>query len=308
MISEIYRAQADLLLQVIPFIAREKNLALKGGTAINLFIREMPRLSVDVDLTYLPIDSRRDALRNIQKSLIRIKSDIENNVDGIYVHTVFEKGGSIMKLNCQKQKAQIKIEVNTITRGNVFPAKLMQVRDTVQKEFGKFAAINVVSLGELYGSKICAAVDRQHPRDIFDIKLLFENEEITDEIWDGFKVSLISHYKPISELVSPVLKDQKSAFKKQFAGMTSIEFTYDEYISTRKTLIKKIKQKLTDEDKRFIVSFEKGEPEWDLFPLPILKELPAVQWKLFNIDKLRKSNPLKHKTLIKKLELILDSI
>ena len=153
MISEIYRAQADLLLQVIPFIAREKHFALKGGTDINLFVREMPRLSVDVDLTYLPVDSRREALRNIQESLIRIKSDIENNINSVYVHTVLEKGGSVIKLTCQKQKAQIKIEVNTITRGNVFPAKFMQVRDKVQKEFGKFAAINVVSLGELYGSK-----------------------------------------------------------------------------------------------------------------------------------------------------------
>ncbi len=136
---------------------------------------------------------------------------------------------------------------------------------------------------------------------------MFENEGLTDEIWSGFKIGLISHYKPISELVSPVLKKQKTAFEKQFAGMTTIEFAYNEYISVRKTLIKKIKERLTDKEKRFIVSFEMGEPEWELFPLPILSELPAVQWKLINIDKLRKTNPSKHKKMIKKLESVLDN-
>ncbi len=64
MISQVYRAQVDLLLQILTYVAKEKMFALKGGTAINLFLREMPRLSVDLDLTYLPIDSREDALKS----------------------------------------------------------------------------------------------------------------------------------------------------------------------------------------------------------------------------------------------------
>ena len=102
----------------------------------------------------------------------------------------------------------------------------MQVRDKVQKEFGKFAAIHVVSFAELYGGKICAALDRQHPRDFFDIKLLLDYEGITTEMWYSFLVSLLSHYKPVNELLNPVLKDQESAFENQFTGMTNIEFTY----------------------------------------------------------------------------------
>ncbi len=156
--------------------------ALKGGTAINLFVREIPRLSVDIDLTYLPLNSRNEALKDIAEGLNRIKLDIEKNIKGIRVHTVPLNGKTDVKLNCQGQNAQIKIEVNTITRGNIFPTNLMQVVDSVQDEFGKFAAINGVSLAELYGGKICAAIDRQHPRDIFDVKLLFENEGLTDEI------------------------------------------------------------------------------------------------------------------------------
>ncbi len=306
MITQAYKAQVDLLLQVLPYIAKEEIFALKGGTAINLFVRDMPRLSVDVDLTYLPINSREEALSDIQKGLGRIKVDLENNVRGLKIHTVPLRAGTDVKLNCQGQGAQIKIEVNTITRGNVFPTELMQVVDSVQDEFNKFAAINVVSLAELYGGKICASIDRQHPRDLFDVKLLFENEGFNNEIWEGFKVGLISHYKPINELLSPVLKDQKSAFKNQFAGMTSIGFSYDDYESTRDTLIRTITQRLTDDDKKFLISFEMGSPIWSLFPQPILKDLPAVKWKLKNIQKLVQLNPEKHKMMIGKLKSILE--
>ncbi len=210
-----------------------------------------------------------------------------------------------MKLNVQGKNAQIKIEVNTITRGHVFPTELMQVRDSVQDDFDKFAAINVISLAELYGGKICAAVDRQHPRDIFDVKLLLDNEEFTDDIWQGVMIGMISHYKPIRELISPILKDQKSAFDNQFAGMTSVEFSYEYYEITRATLIDVIRERLTQNDKKFLLSFEMGEPDWNLFPHKVLKYLPAIKWKLLNIEKLKEANPKKHDLLIDDLKKIL---
>jgi predicted nucleotidyltransferase component of viral defense system len=301
MISKIYRAQVDLLLQVLPYVAKEEMFALKGGTAINLFVREMPRLSVDIDLTYLPVDSRDNALRNIEEALSRIKADIRKNIPEVSVHPVPLHGDTDVKLNCQSRNAQIKIEVNTINRGNIFPTELMQVVDSVQVEFGKFAAINVVSLAELYGGKICAAMERQHPRDLFDVKLLLENEGITDNIWEGFKIGLISHYKPVNELLTPILKNQKPAFEKQFSGMTLEPFTYDDYESTRKTLVENIKERLTDDDKKFLLSFKTGMPEWDLFPYALIEELPAVKWKLLNIRKIKKINPKKHERMINDL-------
>lgn len=302
MISSTYRAQVDLLLQVLPYVAKENLFALKGGTAINLFVREMPRLSVDIDLTYLLIDSREVALKNIEAGLNRIKTDLEKNIPDITVHAVPLGDGSDVKLNVQRKGAQIKIEVNTITRGHVFPLELMQVVESVQDKFDRFAAINVISLAELYGGKICAAIDRQHPRDVFDVKLLLENEGITDEIWDGVKIGLISHYKPIHELLFPILKDQKSAFDNQFAVMTEVEFTYDDYERTRGILIENLQKRLTDNDKKFLLSFENGEPQWNLFPHPILKDLPAVKWKLLNIQKLKNVNSPKHDQMITDLK------
>jgi len=305
MILPTYRAQVDLLLQVLPFVAKEELFALKGGTAINLFVREMPRLSVDIDLTYLPIDSRTDALKNIQAGLGRIKTDIEKNIPRIRINPVPLNEGADVKLNCQGLGAQIKIEVNTITRGNIFPTQLMQVVEPVQNEFDKFAAIKVVSMAELYGGKICAAIDRQHPRDIFDVKLLLDNEGLSDPIWEGFKIGLISHYKPIGELLNPVLKNQVSAFDNQFAGMSTISFSYHDYDDTRASLIKIIDERISNDEKKFLMGFESGEPDWSLFPIPVLKELPAVQWKLLNINKLKEQNLKKHESKIDYLKSVL---
>ena len=306
MILQKYKEQVDLLLQVLPYVAKEKMFALKGGTAINLFVRDMPRLSVDIDLTYQPLNSRHEALAEIEQGLNRIKIDIEKNINGVKINSVPLNGKTDVKLNCQGQNAQIKIEVNTITRGNIFPTQLMQLVNSVQDEFGKFAAINVVSLAELYGGKICAAIDRQHPRDIFDIKLLFENEGFNDDIWNGFKIGLISHYKPINELLNPILKDQSAAFDNQFAGMASIEFSYDNYIHTRQILIDIINKRLTNNDKKFLLSFEKGEPQWDLFPYTGIRDLPAIKWKQINILRLKKENIDKYQQMIKNLEGVLN--
>jgi len=305
MITSKYRAQADLLLRIVPYVAKEEIFALKGGSAINLFVRDMPRLSVDLDLTYLPLDTRNTALKNIHEALANIKNDLQMAIKGITVQAVAAHSETDVKLNCQFKDAQIKIEVNTITRGHIFPVRLKPLTDKVQREFGKFAAINIVSHAELYGGKICAALDRQHPRDLFDVQILFDNEGFSDEVRLGLIVSLLSHYKPVYELLNPVLKEQKPAFERQFSGMSALAFNYDNYEFTRSRLIDETNKWLTKENKELIFSFENGAPDWELFPYKIIKELPAVQWKLLNIRKLRKENLKKHKKLMDALEKVL---
>ena len=181
MIDPKYKVQADLLLQTIPYVAKETIFALKGGTAINLFVRSMPRLSVDIDLTYLPIDDRETALKSISDGLGRIKADLEKSISGISV-TPASREGQDVKINCQVPGAQIKIEVNSTTRGSINQPGLMRVHKVVEEAFGRFAAINVVSFSELFGGKVCAALDRQHPRDLFDVRLLQDNEGLSNDI------------------------------------------------------------------------------------------------------------------------------
>ena len=301
MIDKTYKAQVNLLLQALPFVAKEECFALKGGTAINLFERELPRLSVDIDLTYLPVEGRQTTLDNISQSLSRIKSDIESHINGVSVTTT-KREGQDAKINCQSNEAQIKIEVNTVTRGHIYPTRRMIVSEKVEEEFEKFAEINVVSHAELFGGKICAAMDRQHPRDLFDVKILLEEEGLTTEVKNGFLVALLSHMRPINEVLMPNFVDNRDAYNNQFAGMTGIEFSYDDYEDTRARLIQTIKNTIKPEDKEFILSFKAGTPDWALFPIPIVKELPAVQWKLQNIERLKQENPKKFQELFESLE------
>ncbi len=300
MIDPKYRVQVELLLQTIPYVAKEKIFALKGGTAINLFIRSLPRLSVDIDLTYIPINDRETALSDISDGLGRIKADLEKSIPGISV-TAVSREGEDAKINCQLQKAQIKIEVNTTTRGTINDPELLKVDKKVQESFGRFAAINVVSMGELYGGKICAAVDRQHPRDLFDVKLLLENEGLTEEIKTGFLVALISHMRPINELLNPTFIDQRNAFETQFSGMSDVPFSYEEFEKTREELVSDIKAKLTIEDWVFLVSFKEADPIWEFFNVENASELPAVRWKLQNLERLKQENPKKHTDLVNTL-------
>ncbi|MBN1181958.1 MAG: nucleotidyl transferase AbiEii/AbiGii toxin family protein [Bacteroidales bacterium] len=304
MIDPKYTRQVDLLLQTIPFVAKEKLFALKGGTAINLFLRDMPRLSVDIDLTYLPLDNREQALVNISNGLTRIREELLSSIPGISV-TGTTREGQDVKINCQLPGAQIKIEVNTTTRGHIYPTRLMRVKNSVEEYFGRFAAANVVSLGELFGGKICAALDRQHPRDLFDIRLLLDNEGFTKEIKTGFLMSLISHMRPMHEVIKPLFIDQRHSFETQFSGMASIPFTYADYEYTRQQLVDELHSGLDENDRFFLISLKKGLPEWERFEIKNAKEFPAVQWKLHNINILKNTNKSKFNEMLHQLEKVL---
>lgn len=302
MISETYRAQVDLLLQVLPHVTKEESFALKGGTAINLFVRNMPRLSVDIDLTWIPFDDRATALAGIADALRRIKAQVESAIPASKVALVPQSDGQEAKLTCQTQAAQIKVEVNTVIRGNLLPPRMMDVADAVESEFEWFASARVSSHSELFGGKICAALDRQHPRDLFDVYHMMNNEGLTDEIRMGFMALLLGQGRPIHEMIRPNFQDQKQAFETQFAGMAFTPFSYTDFEETRERLVQAINQGWTDNDRAFLLGFKQGKPDWSLFPLKNLPRMPAVQWKLLNIQKLIKQNPNKHAEQLKALE------
>lgn len=294
MIAAVYRAQVELLLRLLPEVATEQAFALKGGTAINLFVRDMPRLSVDIDLTYLALNDRAAALREIADALHRIKDRMDRAVPGISASVVAQSGGQEAKMACRWQNATVMIEVNTIIRGHLWPVHRLPLAQSAQAEFGMFVAATVVSDAELFGGKICAALDRQHPRDLFDVKHLFDNEGLSEEIRLGFVASLLGHTRPMHELLCPNFQDQRKVFDTQFAGMTRKPFTYDDFEATRKRLLHEIHSRLTDDDRSLLLSFKQGDPDWSLFPIDSLASMPAIMWKLTNIRKLQTQNAAKH--------------
>ncbi len=286
--SNIYYKQVHLLLEVLPHIAKEECFALKGGTAINIFIRDMPRLSVDIDLVYLPIRDRDLSLEHISTSLEDIAKRLEKKIKGIKVHRLDQRGDkTLSKLQIEQMGVRIKIETSPVMRGVIKEPSIMRVSPKVEEMFG-FAKMRVVHFDDLYGGKICAALDRQHPRDFFDIKRLLEHEGLSDELFDTFIVYLISSNQSISKLLNPNLIDLTEVFESQFRGMTIKPIELEALIEARSKLIKIIQNKLTQRHKEFLLGFKRGEPNWELLPFDDVKNLPSIKWKMVNLDKMDK--------------------
>ncbi len=227
-----YFKQAQLMLRVMPHVTAEACFALKGGTAINLYVRDMPRLSVDIDLTWLPLEPRDAALANIGEALQRIATEIRRTVPGATVQEIRTRGAEhVSRLSVSTAEAIIKIEPNLVLRGTVFSPVERELSEQAEIVFEASATANTLAIADLYGGKLCAALDRQHPRDIFDIKILMDNEGITDEIRTAFVIYLASHDRPMSELLEPNLKAFRQVFKREFAGMATEEVEYYELVT-----------------------------------------------------------------------------
>lgn len=299
---EAFQKQVDLLLRTLPLVAKEESFALKGGTAINFFWRDFPRLSVDMDLTYLPVKDRKESLKEISESVERIGRAIERRIPGSVV-TPQKSGSAASKLTIRSEDTQIKLEVNTVLRGSIYPFEVRLLTAALQKEFELFAEIQTLSFEDLYAGKLCAALDRQHPRDLFDVRILLANEGITEKLRKAFIGYLISHSRPINELLNPNAIPIEDLFEKEFDGMTNEPITLDELHQVQRELPKRLLNSLKRNEKQFLLSFKKGNPDWNLITIPQLKELPAVKWKLINIKKMDRQ---KHKRAIQKLSDVLQ--
>lgn len=281
--NEAYKKQVTLVLDVLPEVAKDTCFAMHGGTAINLFVRNMPRLSVDIDLTYIEIAERKETLDAINAALGRIKGNIEKLRPSIRI----EHKENICKLQLNEHGITIKIEVNMVGRGLLGEATKVQLCETAQEQFDVFCMMPIVSMGQLYGGKICAALDRQHPRDLFDVKLMFENSSFTDEIKRGFLLGLVSSNRPTHEILNPHFLDQRTAFENQFEGMSAIAFSYDDYEITRLQLIEAVNTSLNENDKAFLLNLNRLAPDWSIYDY---QNFPSVKWKLMNLEKFKRDN------------------
>jgi len=301
MAREIYAAQVALLVRLLPFIAFEEVFALKGGTAINLFYRDMPRLSVDIDLTYLPVQDRAESLAAINETLDRIMAAASRGIAGLDARRIEGGGGSATRIRARLKGAEVKIETSPVTRGVVHDPERRAVSAAVEDEFG-YAALQVVSFEDLFGGKLHAAVDRQHPRDLFDVKLLYENEGLTDALFRTFLVYVASSPRPAHELLTPSLSALDEPFVREFVGMTTIPVTLQDLADTRDRLLTDIRARLDASTHRFLTTLHDGAPDFEAIGLPQAASLPAVRWKLLNLNKLSTENPKKHKAHRDELE------
>ena len=302
MMKKAYFNQVQLLVRLLSYVRKEEKLALKGGTAINLFLRDMPRLSIDLDLVYLPIQDRATSLKNISDSLDRIRHDVERSIPEVTLQSVsLPQSNNTMRLIVASPQGTVKVEVSPVLRGSVFGSEPREITPVVAEQFG-FARANLMAVPDILAGKMCAALDRQHPRDIFDIQYIMEAGRMDNRLRTAFLVYLVSHNRPISELLAPNEKELGRAFVEEFDGMTREPVTVDQLNEIRSQFFSTILPWLTDDDREFLMSFKKGAPRWVHLGIDHIRELPGVRWKQHNLDQM---TPQARRSATRRLEVVL---
>lgn len=292
MMDRNYIEVVRLLLEIAPAVFAIPSFAMKGGTAINLFIEDMPRLSVDIDVVFTDHTVLRDeALKRISVGLEAARAKLAQQ--GLEAELSATKGGDEFKLFIRRGKSLVKVEVNHVFRGTVLPVKSARLRGKARGLFTTDLSVPVMAEAELYGSKLVAAMDRQHPRDLFDVRGLYARDGLTPEIVECFVCYLAGHNRPVHEVLFSRDQDMSSAFENEFAGMAQDPLTIGELETVRRRLKGELPAALTANQKNFLLGLVAGEPDWRLMKCPHLSQLPAIQWKLKNLAKLKKSNSAK---------------
>ena len=286
MVNNPFTEHVRLLVALLPRVAKQECFALKGGTAINMFLRDMPRLSIDIDLAYLPVEDRDTSLEAIDKAIGAISADIEQHVPRADVKPSVLRGtGKRFKLVVWQGDVSVKIEVTPVLRGSVYPVESRELLPKAMTAFG-FARMMVLSEEDLYAGKICAALDRQHPRDLYDVHWLLENRVIDKRLKDAFLVYLMGHNRPMAELLAPRAQDIQPAFRAELEGMMNVPVSLQQLQETLPGLTHAINTAMSDADRQFLLALKQGTQDWADFAIPEVERLPAIQWKMLNLARM----------------------
>jgi predicted nucleotidyltransferase component of viral defense system len=286
--NPVYLETARLLTQVAPLVFVDDTFALKGGTAINLFVRDMPRLSVDLDLVFTDhTPPREQALAHINEAIRQAAERLTRR--GFQTHAPVADVGET-RLLVRRGRIEVKIEVNFVMRGTVQPVHRASLTPAARNVLMADMEIPLVSLEDMYGGKLMAAMDRQHPRDLFDVMQLFAHEGITPGIRRAFVVYLACHNRPVHEVLFPPLRDIQYDYAHNFTGMTAEPVSLEALLFARERMVRELQQGLEENERRFLLSLVAGEPDWLLMGIAHLEQLPGIRWKLYNLWQLRKTN------------------
>ncbi|MBF4067461.1 nucleotidyl transferase AbiEii/AbiGii toxin family protein [Burkholderia pseudomallei] len=290
-----------LLLRIAPDVFANEFFAMKGGTAINLFVQNMPRLSVDIDVVYVPRQPlREEALAAIQQELAAIEQRLAPQE--LRTRLVGSKDLSDTKLLVENETSQVKIEVNTVFRGTVLPIERHALCARTTEQFATELELPVLAPDELYGGKLVAALDRQHPRDLFDVWQLYQSGGLTERMIECFVVYLAGHNRPIHEVLFGRDKNITRDYDSGFVGMTETPCSLDTLLEVRRQLRQDLPARLTPAHRQFLLGLARGGPDWSLLTVPHVAELPALRWKLANLDTFRQRRPAVFAQHIEELE------
>lgn len=284
--DERYIERVGLLVQILPLLDTERRFALKGGTAINLFEHGLPRLSVDIDLTWLPADEFAADAARIAQALDDLAGRLTAPPLRLQVSPSANEGAeTVNRLIASRGRTQLRIETTPVMRGVVHPVRWMDLHPDVEQRFGS-ARVQVLHFADLYAGKIAAALSRQHPRDWFDVGLLLDSGRLDDSLWRTSLVYLAATPKPMADLLAPAEpRGFADVFDRQFRGMTAAPTTADALLAARTRLLERIPGLMDDAAREFVLSIEREAPDFALLGLPQAAALPGILWKLQNMER-----------------------
>jgi len=270
--NSAYTATVRQLLDIAPVVFTTPHFAIKGGTALNLFLHDLRRLSVDIDVVFTNHSLGREAaLQAIATELGTIRQKLE--AMDYEVRQRRNSSGNESKLMVIGPLAEVKVEVNEVFRGTLLPLQQRPLSPAT--------------------GKLVAAMDRQHPRDLFDVMQLFAHEGITANIRRAFVVYLASHNRPVHEVLFPTLRDIGQEYERNFIGMTTEPVELAALLTTRERMVQELQSGLDAQERRFLRSLVANKPEWSLLGIAHLDQLPGIRWKLHNLGQLELKNPKK---------------
>ena len=289
--DKTYADAVRLMLTVAHDVFVNDIFALKGGTALNLFLHDMPRLSVDIDVVYAPWQTPREqALAEITAELDAIARRLDRL--GLRSRKIAADGMGDTKLLIETESEQVKIEVNTVFRGTVLPVERRVLSPQTADVFSAELALPTLAPAELYGSKLVAALDRQHPRDLFDVWTMFESGGLSDDMVECFVVYLAGHNRPTHEVLFGNDKNTAAEYRSHFVGMTRDPVELDTLLAARAQLKEELPRRLSERHRQFLAGLARAEPDWSLLRCEHAAELPALRWKLANLATFRDRRPV----------------
>jgi len=291
MLSADYQRAVSLLLRLIPIVFTSDVFALKGGTAINLFMSPVARLSVDLDLVFLPLGLPRDeALAAISRELDAVRERAA--AIGLTVRSARRVAGDDTQMLVSDGQTEVKVEVNQVFRGSLLPPRMVPLHPTAQEMFATQAVARLLADPEVYAGKAVAALDRQHPRDLFDVWIRNRHGGYSSGDLDVFAVYLAGHNRPPHEILGGRDKPLADLYVASLVGMSSGTVpSVEELHETRRQLRHDVLRRMSPQARDFLRSFFALTPAWEVLPFAGLERLPALQWKLQNLQTFKSRRP-----------------
>lgn len=296
-----------LMLEVAPDVFAAGHLAMKGGTALNFFVQDLPRLSIDIDATFIPHETPREAaLEEIARTLATTRARLARR--GIETLVMGGRTGDETKILARRDRISVKVEINHVFRGTLLPVERRRITASAGDRFATDLSVPTLAIAELYGSKLVAALDRQHPRDLFDIHGMFTRFGLLPEFVECLVGYLAGHNRPIHEVLGSRDMDLSAPYENEFAGMAREPVSLRTLEETRTRLRRELATALSSEQKRFLLGLAAGDPPWEAMQCRHLSELPAIKWKLQNLAQLKHTNPAKFRMQSDHLGRLLDNL